>query len=216
MSRARKDGMLDSSHKRVASTYFTDNIACAFPVETIAELDEAMSILPFMAARYLAAMAIEGVLARGAIAFGDHYADADTAFGPAVVEAVRLENATSYPRVALSEYAVKISEELASRQYDHSKGPFGRNLVRDVEGTVFVNTLQCLSEDADSNEAARLVSDHRKAIDALREQTMPLASAVRDKVSWLAAYHDWFCSEWAPEHSALACKSAVQRSFAAF
>ncbi|MDB5296176.1 MAG: hypothetical protein JWO31_2159, partial [Phycisphaerales bacterium] len=217
MSNARDSGMVEVSPARIATTYFTDNIACAIPVKNHASMDYAVTMMPFMAARYQAALALGGVLSRGAISCGLHFADDRTAFGPAIVEAVKLEKETGFPRVALSDEVVELAKVLSARQYKLHGGPFARNLLVDEDGTTFVNTLQCLNEECDASERTENVSRHRSIVQALLDSDEAATPSIRKKYDWLGAYHNWYCTNGGAHRSDLTVPGiGVNRSFSGF
>jgi hypothetical protein len=75
-----------------ASTWFTDNAVVATPLVN-AEISEPITGGLEVAAAYLLLVCWgRGFLGRGAITVGPHYMDERFVFGPALIEAVKLEN----------------------------------------------------------------------------------------------------------------------------
>jgi hypothetical protein len=172
------------------ATWFSDNLAMAVPVPTGAreQRADAISLLVMYAALHQLSLALNGLFARGAITFGPFYADADFVHGPALNEAHRLESkVAAYPRVILDDVAMQALREGPGRDEEFGT-PDTRLMVCDDDWP-FVDYLRYLEyvtlrRDDEVGGQRR----HRERLrDALTAATEPQH---RDKLLWLAAYHD--------------------------
>lgn len=110
---AREEAMLEGQESWQALSWFTDNVVVAFPTLP-GHIDEEPALgSALRAATYIQLrMAVEGFLVRGGVAFGEIYMAPNVAFGPALIEAVELEEHGDNPRVLLSEKAVSLQRKV--------------------------------------------------------------------------------------------------------
>jgi hypothetical protein len=97
-------------HGSVEFSLFSDNFAVSVPV---GQAETLFKILAWASNELLQA----GFLVRGGIALGYLHHDHDVVFGPALVEAVKLEGDAIYPRVLCS---ASLTEFLADQTYRDS------------------------------------------------------------------------------------------------
>jgi hypothetical protein len=97
---AREDALTEFTAGPHATAWFTDNVAVAFPVERVGDAAVAVSLAELMAARLQTTPAIRGYYWSGGIAPGDAYLEPKFVFGPAIVEAVKMERTEASIREA--------------------------------------------------------------------------------------------------------------------
>lgn len=156
-------------------------------------LNPAFSAIAF----YELVMTTEKIPIRGGIALGDLYMDERTVIGPALVEAVELEeNQAKYPRIILSKDCIEVvHKDLGYYNADFRKlSPWNEDLLVDVDGEIFVNYLSCVS--GIDNEVAQLqaLAEHSDAIRS--ELQKDHSGRIRMKWRWLADYHNYFCNRY--------------------
>lgn len=114
--------MVDLQHKvaqaqpgdAVRTVYFSDNIGASIP---LAGLDAAgtkravCQLLRLLAGIQLYYLRDFGILCRGGAAVGDCFHSQDMIFGPALVEAYRLESSAVSPRIAISDDVAALAGE---------------------------------------------------------------------------------------------------------
>lgn len=101
-----------------ASTWFTDNAVVGAPVLQDMFIESIVGGTEVAAAYLLLVCSGRGFLGRGSITLGAHYMDEKLVFGPALIEAAKLEKSARWPRVVLSDAAIN-SELRQSRSYAH-------------------------------------------------------------------------------------------------
>ncbi len=181
-------------------SWFSDNLAVGWPLRWSTDSEIALGGLELAAGYLQASLAEDGLLMRGGLTFGPHYMDETIVFGPALVEAVRLEREKAiFPRVVLGDSAVKAEDHHIDYYGRGPHAPQRTLLLVDDDGMVFVNYLDVVMEDPDRLDAsvAYLTAHRQVAIDGLRAH----ASDERklSKYTWLAEYHNHFCQERLPE-----------------
>lgn len=174
---------------------FSDSFVAAIPViEEGFEVPEAdaVSHILYEAANVQTELAMRGYFARGAITIGSFHFHDGLLFGPALVEAVELEQAIAVnPRIVLSPEA-----SLALRRGRNAgvllgiEGEDAPALV-DSDGLAFVNYLERIFEDTEA-DPVQLMSRHRSWVRS------KLAANSRDlkrwtKHCWAAEYHNAIC-----------------------
>lgn len=182
------------------SSWFSDNLALAFPLQGGLDLPAAVGMTAVAAAAHQLSLALDGMFARGAIAFGTFYADRDFIAGPALNKAVALEKDADWPRVTLDEESAALAMYgLLEQEFAGSGATWRSALMTDEKGTVFVNYLDSIELSIDeSDRARRALCRHR---DVIRQN---LASGhpkkVHDKYRALATYHDDFLAGCVQEY----------------
>ena len=126
-----------------ASTWFTDNVVIGTPLTGWQDFEQALGFTQINVSYMILLLLQAGYLSRGAITFGEHYMDERFVFGPALIEAVEIEESTKWPRVALSDEAAELNREAVRRYYgDPDASPQARELVvDDHDAVVFVDHL---------------------------------------------------------------------------
>ncbi|HVF75529.1 MAG TPA: hypothetical protein VM938_10815 [Acidimicrobiales bacterium] len=175
--------------------WFSDSLTIGFPITTWHGENEFLDVVT-MAERVQFELARAGFATRGGFALGAFFMDGNVTFGPALVEAVKLERNATTPRVVLSPDVVALARSLLP---SYGKGstwtPHSDFLVIDNAGRVFVNYLDaarnyCSGDDKD--ELLPLLGEHSALIQRglLDHRDNP---CVRVKYEWLARYHNWYC-----------------------
>jgi hypothetical protein len=115
-------------------------------------------------------LALEGLLCRGGIAYGDVHMSEHFVFGPALIEAVEIEESLSSPQIALSTQVVAEARKAAASFSDPSEA-FGQEVLIDRRERAFVDYLGYVATD-DPDEFARfdVAARHRDVAREHREQ----------------------------------------------
>jgi hypothetical protein len=155
----------------------------------------------------------EGLVARGAIAIGEFYADAEFIHGPALERAVELEKQhAKVPRVLLDGEAVGIARDSLIGEYGGGMtAPWRVQLLVDQAGEVFVDYLSTMT-DYDTDDPyvwrADLQRHGRLIVESLERFNND--DRVRPKYEWLAAYHNDFVARYASFLGPLAAQLRVE------
>ena len=174
------------------SSWFSDNLGLAFPLQAGLDFTAVVGLTVVAAAAHQLSLALDGMFARGAIAFGSFYADPDFIAGPALNRAVALEKAAVWPRVTLDEDSAALAMYgLLEQEFAGPSAAWRSSLMVDQDDVVFVNYLDSIElvvEEADrGREALRL---HRDAVRQNLDGHNP--PEIHDKYRALATYHDDF------------------------
>ncbi len=153
---------------------------------------------------YQLVMATERIPIRGGIALGDLYMDERTVIGPALVEAVELEEELAvYPRIILSKDCIEVvHNDLGYYRSDFRElSPWNNDLLVDADDRIFINYLSCIL--GIDNEVAQLeaLTEHSVAIRSELQKNYP--EKIKTKWEWLADYHNYFCNCFFSNDSAL-------------
>lgn len=194
-----RDSIFDDDQRVLT---FSDNIVIGSPTRPFPELygDEGQLFEIASIAIYLLNQSILSRFYRGGVAVGLLYIDDSYVAGPALVDAVDLEEKiASGPRVLLSE----ASAQLALTHLRHHTGgdaygdPYNRYVLQDADGRLFVNYLGAAAEDEPYIEGAveDALARHRAAVLA-RAKAAPADPKIAAKYQWLSGYHDWVCSQF--------------------
>ena len=128
------------------SDWFSDNLGLAFPMQSGLDLVSIVGLTANAAADHQLSLALNGMFARGAIAYGSFYADADFIAGPALNRAVEREKLAVWPRVTLDEDSVALAREgLVKQEGAGSWATWRRALMVDEQGEVFVSYLDSMN-----------------------------------------------------------------------
>jgi hypothetical protein len=213
LTAAREEAMTDFSAGSHATTWFTDNLAVAFPVERLGDAAVAVSLAELMAARLQVGLAIRGYYWSGGIEIGPAYLERDFVFGPAIVDAVKLEKVEReqsgglLPRVLLGSGAAAVKSvgvegfvAALSRGLgvDFDSAKLADLELRRSDGQLtFVSYLDWMLLEnralgGSPETAHNLMVLHRDGIVSAL-QDLALEEGVRAKYRWLANYHDAIC-----------------------
>ncbi len=181
-------------------TWFTDNVVVAIPLDQYPDSELPIGLLTVFVAWFQYDMAMAGFFFRGAITLGNVCVTQKMAFGPALIEAVGLEQCHAVqPRIVVSSSAMReIEKHLHSSIL--SQSPFATTLAVDLGNIIFLNYLSLTVQELDDVEfyGRFHIKRHREQIvTELARSNLP--AAVADKYRWLANYHNTCASRIFPE-----------------
>jgi len=194
----------DGSRQRFVS--FSDNVAVAAPFERGALNDVLQHQLDAVASFQLRKV-LSGRGLRGGIVMGDVFCDGTYIDGPALIEAVSLEERhADVPRVVLDDALQKAAR--AAWSPGEAKIWPNQLVVIDLDGRAFVNYL--IEIKPRTERAGRMLTRHRETV----EQQLAAASSTRTEAKWrwVAEYHNWFVQQWSPGEVALLLDASSQRA----
>lgn len=177
---------------------FTDNIVLGYPIQNFqqtlgeGELGHIFSII----SEFQVALSMEGFLARGGIAFGNHYMDGDIVFGDALLEAVSLDRTGDAPKVSLAPSVVKVLQYHLGFYGKTEDSPQSIDLLEDSDGTIFVNYLEnAFIAFPDNAIFFEVFEKHKNTlIEGLKKYSG--VPDVRAKFEWAARYHNFVCDDF--------------------
>lgn len=194
LARARHYGGSERFDQHMSvSSWFSDNLGLAFPLQKGLDLPATLGLTVVAAAAHQLALALDGFFARGAIAFGYFYADRDFLAGPALNEAVSLEKTGAiWPRVVLGESSAALAMHgMIDQEFAGPSATWRSALMVDEDGMVFVNYLDSIELFVDEADRVRsALRAHRDGIRSNLEAGHP--PKVHDKYRALGTYHDQF------------------------
>jgi hypothetical protein len=167
-----------------SSSIFSDSLVLAAPLGDEAATAVTVGGLVDQAARLHVSLLEHGLFARGGLAVDWFHIRDGFVFGPALVEAYRLESKVAvHPRIVLADAAAAIlGRDLAAG------GLAARHrLLRDADGMAFVDYLQIPLEERDA--VAPRLARHRDEILAALDAHVG-RRAVWEKYRWLGEYHN--------------------------
>jgi len=181
---------------------FTDNVVVGYPTPRwyFDHGESEFGTMLWVFNELQVALAMEGFLVRGGIAFGDHYMDEDIVFGSALLEAVALDKGGGPPRLALAPSAVEqVRHHIGF--YGHARNaPHYSDLLEDPDGVVFLNYLDnAFMAIPDDGIFFDVIEKHRDTIQAGLAKYAGRPS-VRSKFEWAARYHNFVCLDFANTH----------------
>ena len=190
---AAKPGNLDTEIFGIK--VFSDNIVVAYPRRDPEDDDGEgeLGTLLLLFAYVQASLASDGVLLRGAITAGEHYQDNNIVYGKAFLDAVKLDESGSAPRLVIGPTVeALVSQHLES--YAPGSAPYHDELLRDPDdGKWFINYLLAAYEDfPDEPIDYELLEKHASHVSKGLHEHGPETS-VGDKFEWIAAYHNHVC-----------------------
>ncbi len=142
---------------------------------------------------------------RGSITFGDVYHDHASVFGPAIIQAYKLEQEVAvFPRVIidprlLAEFEKNPAVRSWHNRLEHEREHCYELLRRGDDGIWFVDYLRIAQSEADHPEfyPELLVKHKRRILFALKQEKK--ISRIVQKYTWLAHYHNTVVSGLRPE-----------------
>lgn len=185
---------------------YTDNIVVAHPLRAPfrdhgePELGTLLSLF----AEVQASLAADGFLLRGGIAVGLHYQDDDIAYGEALLEAVKLDQSGTSPRLVIGPSVEPLISKHLESYGDSWWAPHYQHLLEDPgDERLFVNYLGAAFEYfPDGPIDWQLLDKHReKVLAGLSRYESDMR--VWPKYRWAAVYHNYVCNTFAaqfPDH----------------
>jgi hypothetical protein len=166
---------------------FSDSFVAVAPVQEELEQARADAIanLVFEAAQIQANLILANYFVRGAITLGQCHFHRGVLFGPALVEAVNLEQREAVnPRIILSPDAIE------SLRHERSERVEREALLVDEDGLVFVSYLQSIYDDPTASKPVNLAKHARVLIKNLAQNLNKMHRW--RKYRWAVEYHDDF------------------------
>jgi len=152
---------------------FSDSIVLTMPFSK----DQFLFFLK-MIAKFQYNLFCKGIICRGGIAYGKHFAKEGFLFSAGLINAYNIEKEIArYPRIV-------VSNDLIELIYKNGDLVEGAPLLREYDDAIFVDFL----ENTDLNEAV----DELKLI---LEKTEPTNTSVKEKQRWLSEYFDFKVSQ---------------------
>jgi hypothetical protein len=181
-----------------AASFFSDTLVLVDPVRDTLPPHQAMAGLAIQAAVLQINLAVAGFFIRGAMTVGEVHFHDSLLYGPALVEAYELEQAQAVnPRIVLSKEA---SNCLRDAMDDGELGEEPPFLMREQDGTVFVDYLDVISDDVEDPVVGLRM--HKNRVEA--ELSKHLHDARRwEKYRWVAEYHNAYVEAEHPHSSSL-------------
>ena len=176
---------------------FTDNIILGYALGSWHAEPEFGSVADKVG-RYQLSMALENFFVRGGISVGDLFLDANTAFGPSLLEAHAIEvNLATYPRVVLAPDVVRFVRSHIGFYGNPANAPQNRFVLCDGDGQVFVHYLchlLCDVYDYESELDVESLLKHKENVisNLGLHEAIP---RIRDKYQWVGHYHNYFCHQ---------------------
>jgi len=175
---------------------FTDNIVIGYPLRdnhaesVICEVTQRIS-------QYQLRMARDGYFVRGGLASGTLFMDEYLAYGPALLEAYRLEHEVARdPRIVISKEVRSLVEAHFCYYTLPQNAPQNRAFLLDPDGQLFLNYLYGCFEPLQSGGPAdtETLLIHKEHIEkGLMDYSGD--SRVWAKYAWLASYHNFIIHE---------------------
>jgi hypothetical protein len=177
---------------------FTDNIVLGYPRYSYDGEIEFANIF-FKIGDFQLSMALEGFFIRGGISIGQLFMDENVVFGPALLDARKIEDEISRdPRIVLSQHVYEIIRNCCTRYFAEPYfSPHNKTILIDPDGQPYLNYLDCLVEEDTGGLIFNWqgIKKHKKQIEfnLKRYRSNPKIWA---KYHWLVNYHNYFCNQY--------------------
>lgn len=181
----------DGSRQRLLS--FSDNVVLGVPTDQ--PTNRQLWQFFHSVAIYQLHSALQGEFVRGGLAFGPLFMDGQTVIGPALIDAVRLEEEVAvFPRVVLSDALVDVLERALDQDNSQVPHTWTDCFLVDADGRVFLDYLIAAwtVPGRKSETTSQAYVEHRDMIE--RQLAAGHSTRIREKYLWLASYHN-FSSE---------------------
>ncbi len=146
------------------------------------------------------ALALEGFFLKGGISVGELFIDDSMVFGPALLEAYRIEQSVARdPRIVLSDSVLELARNHVTFYRKPEVAPQYEEILIDSDGKAFVNYLTLLFDDAEDleyfSDSWKGLEKHKKNIESglIKYREKP---EIWSKYYWLANYHNYFCRQF--------------------
>lgn len=177
---------------------FTDNIILAYPLYDEGEGWAGSIFMSFI--DYQLYMTLKGYFLRGGISTGTYYGDKTIAYGPALIEAYKLEStiATS-PRIILSPQMIRMVQVHIRYYAEVEISPQFNHILKDEDGIYFLNYLYQLHEEYNISEDfenyKNSILSHKILVER-KLQEFQEDERIVNKYRWVAQYHNYYCREY--------------------
>lgn len=189
----KERNQLINNTNRFEIKVFTDNFVIGYPIRDIEAENDFGDIYDILSHIQLS-FALSNIFIRGAIAVSDLHMDENVVLGPSLLEAYNLEANANYPRIILSETAVKYVKKQMDFYSDKKESPQNSEYLIDNDKKVFVNYLERLFDDNPYDEKTinETLQKHKIIIELnLKQNSSNLK--IFEKYKWVANYHNYFC-----------------------
>ena len=181
---------------------YTDNIVVAQPLNAPFRNhgESELGTLLMLFAEVQSSLAADGFLLRGGIAAGLHYQDDDIAYGEALLEAVKLDQSGTSPRLVIGPSVEPLISKQLESYRDSWWAPHYQQLLEDPgDERLFVNYLGAAFEYfPDGPIDWKLLEKHREKVLAGLSR-YESDTRVWPKYRWAAVYHNYVCSTFAAQ-----------------
>ncbi|MEI6665986.1 MAG: hypothetical protein WCL53_07510 [Chloroflexota bacterium] len=171
---------------------FTDNIALGCPIQPGSDGENELSVVLNAATFFQWGMVERGLFFRGGLALGKASFSNRFAFGPALVEAYKLESTKAkWGRILISP---GLRPMIKNQMLNYRKGGLGPPHTESIyiaDDAMFLNYLDLLA--ADGEEHLGLPRHRDVLLNALRH--FRRNQKIREKYLWATAYHNYFCRQ---------------------
>jgi hypothetical protein len=186
----------DEARQRLHS--FTDNLVLGVPHDR-SYGDAGLLFVVSSCVYYQLNLAARGRLLRGGLTSGPHFMDEQLVAGPALVEAVDLEQVATFPRVLLSDDVVELARQAFSEDATY---PLSHYLLVDEDDRCFVNYLPGVADDGIPGWDIEGLMEHKRQIEG-RLKDPSIDDRTRAKYVWAAQYHNFVCRRAIDDPSSL-------------
>lgn len=171
---------------------FTDNIVLGCPF--LLDRESEFGFVSTEMAYHQMDLALEGFFVRGGLSMGPLYMDENIAFGTGLINAHEIEQKlANNPRIVLDTNVTKLVIQHMEEYYAFpQESPQNSFLLIDFDGQVFINYLYTSIGDEDYVNSEALIKHKNNIENNLKKFRKD--KNVFPKYSWLAAYHNYFCS----------------------
>jgi hypothetical protein len=185
----------DTSESLLYFKSLTDNIILAHP-RFSEDMESEFGFILWSISEYQFAMAQHGFFIRGGLSIGPLFVDNNSVYGPALLEAYRLESKVAVnPIVILCDNTKELVLRHINYYANKAGSPQNRYVLVNSDGRFFINYLSECSLQVDGYEEIdwNALRIHKEKVEAaLTEHSA--APTIFAKFSWLAAYHNHFCN----------------------
>ncbi len=184
--------------------YFSDSIIVS-SAATIKGIASTISALSTLQHRLLC----HGILVRGGVTVGDTFKDERIIFGPAIIDAYRLEQLVSiYPRII-------IDEKFASFCRSHKEfEDFGDRFIQDDDGTIFIDPFWKYKLSQMNSIIENEIAQMRQFIEKECKYSINNQS-IFDKYNWLIKLFNEFVRTDAPKTTSIDILECMRDGFPA-
>jgi hypothetical protein len=174
------------------STFFSDSLVVASPIEEGEDSESAIGGLIAQAAYLQLDLSLNDWFVRGGLTLGPIFLHDGLVYGPALIDAYDIESTQAlHPRIVVGPEAIASQTAALSAYGDPVASPANQLLLRDDDGRVFINYLSVVFDDPDVDYAT-VLAEHRDKI-ATRLVRHRGSRAIWEKYRWVADYHNHAC-----------------------